>query len=179
MPRRDHAHASAFSAHGRRRRHVLRRDIRAAGVEVGQRTILVGREVDVGQALAPSRAMVHAPQVDAMQGRGIGIVERHQRLHAAGEEDRPLRVGLPPGKLSRRVGRAGKDDRHAVGHRHAIELLLPGVGRDFIVHQQDPPRGKRAAPADHDLPVDQPVIHAAEHDGHQGCLIALPPLAAA
>src|SRR5207249_7880273 len=137
-------------------------------------------QVHVAQALLAPGAMVHAADVDLPDLAAPVARDRGDGVDVAGEQDAATRVGIPLGEAPPRLLDRGEDDFDVRRHTHAIEVLLPLAGADLVIHEDDERRIQRLAPADHDLPVDEPVVDAVERDAHAaGVRIARAPASAA
>jgi hypothetical protein len=123
--------------------------------------------------------VVNTTEIDSLHDSRVGLAEGCHGLEVAGEHQPALAVGLPVGHSRGGIGHRHKTNLDIGGYRHPIKLLLPVAGGDLVVHQDDQIDSHRPAPADHHLAVDQPVVHPAQHNRHQGIRIDFSPAAAA
>src|SRR5206468_8474637 len=92
--------------------------------------------------------------------------QRAHRLHVTGEQDAGARVVAIAREARAGIGRGVEIHLHIPWDAHATELPLPVALRDGVVHEYDEAEVERLAPADDDLPVNEPVVHAIQHEAH-------------
>ena len=147
----------------------------ASALQLGEFLV---REVDVRQPLRPAVPVMDAAEVDRRRMRDVGQQPGH-RLDLAGEDEDRHRARLPLGQPPPRLLHVHELDLELRGHRHPVEVLLPPAGGHVVVHQHDVADPEGAGPPQHHLSVDEPVVDAAESDGHQGVRMARSPVATA
>jgi hypothetical protein len=123
--------------------------------------------------------MVHTAEIDPVDRGGVGPMERRHGLDVARQHHAAPLPGLPSRQQGHRFGQAGEAELDLGRDGHAVEVLLPAAGGDAVIDQGDELDTQRPSPSDHDLPMDQAVVHSTQHDRHQGTRMALPPAAAA
>src|SRR5688572_3103220 len=108
--------------------------------------------------------MMDSSEIDLAHPRQLH--EAQHRLDVAGEEDARTLVALVHRQCPGSILDGVEIDVHLRRRPHAIQLLLPIAARHLIIHEDDEADVERLAPADHDLSVNEPIVHAIENETH-------------